>query len=615
MKTIFYFFISFFLIHTCLYTLPKLYLSSQGSSDLVNEIVLVDETILQLPIVRGFDFGDTSPKDKKMLNGRFNAADDNLAQYVWVPSYSGQLSISLNGNIILDDTQDFISPEIIRVKKSALIDLGEVAKIGDVEISIANNGSLSVVYYSKENIYKAKAYFQTVFANSQSGLLFILLLFVFVPLLLMYLIGLLSITYTPILAIIFFLLPQSSGFLIYIFPGYAVAFQKSLHFWPILAWGLYMFLAAFREEEFDSLARTTFGAWEKKTLISSAVLSLILFFTAPVSIGWHILVSIPAILIVGVISVLISLKISWVNFNALAILFATILSFLMWSVLHQLNFLIGVSEDWFQPTTLSGYSILIFLLCYLGIRYSFFVKYLLYQKKILNTVLSVETEKRILENELNKTLMLEANAKNLLDRLIMDLHDGVMGTLQTIKALTESRKTDISDKVHKLSSFSLDELRIILGLRDFQKANLATFFVTLGDKLIKPIIDSVDGVSYQDNFKEIWLEAEGYASPTSDLIRVFQEAINNAFNRGHCSSLIVDVGIKDSDILQVKIFNNGGISLEQGHIVNSSGSGIANMRKRIENRGGKFSIRSVPGGAEITFTYPICRISDTSALL
>ena len=615
MKTIFYFFLYFFLIHTCLYTLPQLYLSSQGSSDLVNEIVLVDETILQLPIVRKVDIGNTSPKDKKMLTGRFNAADDNLARYVWVPSYSGQLSISLNGNIILDDTQNFISPEIIRVKNNALIDLGEVAKIGDVEISIANNGSLSVVYYSKENIYKAKAYFQTVFTDSQSGLLFILLLFVLVPLLIIYLIGLLSITYTPIIAITFFLLPQSSSFLIYIFPGYAVVFQKSLHFWPILAWGLYMFLASIREEEFDSLARTTFGAWEKKTLIFSVVLSLILFFTVPVGIGWHVLVSLPAILIVGVTSVLVSLKISWVNFNASAILFATILSFFMWSVLHQLYSVVGVSDDWFQPGTLSGYSMLVFLLSYLGIRYSFFVKDLLYQKEILKNVLSVETEKRILENELNKTLMLEANSRNLLDKLTMDLHDGVMGTLQTIKALTESRKTDISDKVYKLSSFSLDELRVILGLRDFQKANLATFFVTLEDKLIKPIVEGVDGFSYQDNFNDIWLEAERYASPTSDLVRVFQEAINNAFNRSHCSSLIVDVGIKNSDILQVKIFNNGGISLEQGHIVNSSGSGIANMRKRIENRGGKFSIRSVPGGAEITFTYPICRMSDTSALL
>jgi len=89
------------------------------------------------------------------------------------------------------------------------------------------------------------------------------------------------------------------------------------------------------------------------------------------------------------------------------------------------------------------------------------------------------------------------------------------------------------------------------------------------------------------------------------LFLVTKEAFNNIIKHSRATRLLVQVSASTST-LQVLIEDNGcglpAVPATDGR----KGNGLANMRKRIEALGGRFSIQSAPArGTRLEFTVPL----------
>ena len=84
-----------------------------------------------------------------------------------------------------------------------------------------------------------------------------------------------------------------------------------------------------------------------------------------------------------------------------------------------------------------------------------------------------------------------------------------------------------------------------------------------------------------------------------------QEAINNAVHRAKCECLDIRFNIIEGHILEVTIENTGGQTLDMSKIEKTPGFGLKNMKRRILDSNGEFSIVSTDGGARLRFTCPL----------
>ena len=76
------------------------------------------------------------------------------------------------------------------------------------------------------------------------------------------------------------------------------------------------------------------------------------------------------------------------------------------------------------------------------------------------------------------------------------------------------------------------------------------------------------------------------------LFRVAQEALRNIVRHAGAHSARVSLAPKDGGLQLLVIDDGAGFEPKNGH---SAGLGIASMRERVREVGGKFSIRSEPG--------------------
>ncbi|PSK91256.1 YXYXY domain-containing protein [Taibaiella chishuiensis] len=91
-----------------------------------------------------------------------------------------------------------------------------------------------------------------------------------------------------------------------------------------------------------------------------------------------------------------------------------------------------------------------------------------------------------------------------------------------------------------------------------------------------------------------------------NIILITKEAINNAVKHSGATHLSVDLDIKE-DKLTLVVKDNG-----QGYVPGqATGNGLANMKKRAEEAGGTFTIRSAPAqGTTVTVIIPVLLFSD-----
>ena len=226
---------------------------------------------------------------------------------------------------------------------------------------------------------------------------------------------------------------------------------------------------------------------------------------------------------------------------------------------------------------------------------------------------AIETNNKKLEGALinqSKELGLEFNRRTQLERAQLitsqklrfhsDLHDGVLGYLSTIHAISEIAETDNHQVIRKLSKNAINEIRVMMEAHtDQEEASLFRTCSVLRQQTIVPL--KAIGVEVAWDTLVLLKYHSRVPKNNMEVFRILQEGVHNATARGKCKALSVTAIEDDNGRYIIEIANSGGQSLSDG---NTPGQGILNMQRRAQNIGGAFSLEPQPGGAVLRLTLP-----------
>ena len=224
--------------------------------------------------------------------------------------------------------------------------------------------------------------------------------------------------------------------------------------------------------------------------------------------------------------------------------------------------------------------------------------------------------KQILKRKMEKQLraieqQLAVNNERL--RISRDMHDELGTGLSKIALLSEVGKNhkaaDHNKKIiHEISHTSrdlADKMGEIIWTLNPQNDTLGNLLAYLKEYIYETT-DSLPvsvSFSYLESIPDISL---GHAK-RQHLMLVTKEAVNNALKHSNASQILFSLSV-ESGYLSFSVMDNGiGLGNETDQPPrNGKKNGLVNMRARMEQISGQFSIRSAPGeGTEIRYGIPI----------
>ncbi len=213
----------------------------------------------------------------------------------------------------------------------------------------------------------------------------------------------------------------------------------------------------------------------------------------------------------------------------------------------------------------------------------------------------IQNRQRIsqLQAEYEKTLLNIENEiqQETLSRIGRELHDNI-GQLLSLAKLNFG-----SVKPEKHAEGRLILTQVIQEVRNLSKT-LNLDWVEMMD-LEGFILQQLNQIK-STGFCEVSLESGKDLPPLSKdlklvLIRVIQEILNNAIKHANPDNIRVRISKQDGWVIQIKDDGRGFDPL-----IKSEGSGMYNLKKRMETIGGKFELISSEGnGTEINLALPI----------
>jgi signal transduction histidine kinase len=209
----------------------------------------------------------------------------------------------------------------------------------------------------------------------------------------------------------------------------------------------------------------------------------------------------------------------------------------------------------------------------------------------LNRTLEARVEEKANELERNYTRLREMEAKNLLaeerDRIVMDMHDGLGGQLVSALSMLDREKIDPAQVSETLRD-ALTDLRMMIDALDPVCDDLAMVLGSFRATLEKNLAGS--------NMKLIWKVEDVPATEDMNphkvlqILRILQEAINNAVKYSQATELTVSTGTDEGKIYLQVADNGTGITCESQH-----GRGLSNMRRRADMINASLHITSANG--------------------
>ncbi len=216
--------------------------------------------------------------------------------------------------------------------------------------------------------------------------------------------------------------------------------------------------------------------------------------------------------------------------------------------------------------------------------------------------------KRKLE-EIKRNQEMEQERQKERNRISRDMHDEVGSGLTKIALLSKSilsdqnsaeNKTENIRKVNETASNLVDNISEIIWAIDPKNdsaENLSGYFR-------KYASDFFDGTEIKAGFKIQEIDRNNYltAEARRNLFLVYKEALNNVIK--HSSATVVLISLySESTKINLKISDNG-----KGFVQTNNkgfGNGLLNMKKRIDDCGGNFTVISEIGkGTEIIVSVP-----------
>jgi signal transduction histidine kinase len=181
------------------------------------------------------------------------------------------------------------------------------------------------------------------------------------------------------------------------------------------------------------------------------------------------------------------------------------------------------------------------------------------------------------------------------DRIMLDLHDGIGG--QLVSTLSYMRRNDVGDDKCRLAlEDALRDLAMMLDSME-NHDSLVTLLGMLRTRL--------EGLLSENGIEFDW-QVQGEPRPRKtgpsqalNLSRIVQEAITNVIKHAKADTITVYV-----DESRIRISDNGvGFVADDPALIENPSHGLANMKRRSELLGARFSIASSPKGTDVNLSF------------
>ncbi|MCJ9429304.1 sensor histidine kinase [Kordiimonas marina] len=181
-------------------------------------------------------------------------------------------------------------------------------------------------------------------------------------------------------------------------------------------------------------------------------------------------------------------------------------------------------------------------------------------------------------------------------RMTSDLHDGVAGHLVTIVTLAEHMAPS-DNRLVNTARTALIDLRLVIDALSTDDADLLYTLASFRDRCIAPL----ETLGLEVEWSMVGLPSELNLTPrdTLHVLRILQEAVNNAVRHGHPSKLTICGDTQENGRPRIVVRNVGGTSPQMG----PRGRGLSNMAKRADALTARFTFRPLPDGAEAELSF------------
>lgn len=189
-------------------------------------------------------------------------------------------------------------------------------------------------------------------------------------------------------------------------------------------------------------------------------------------------------------------------------------------------------------------------------------------------------------------------------RLLHDLHDG-LGS-QLITALRMTRRDEVPrEEVARVIEDSLEDMRLIIDSLDLEERDLLPLLGNLRYRL-EPRLNAI-GVALHWDVEA--LPELDYLSPETGLniVRIVQEAVNNALRHGNARNITVRAHGADAGI-ELSVRDDGrGFDVQAPPRAGAPRRGLGAMRNRAAKLGGSLAVESNGAGTCVQLALPLRR--------
>ena len=195
-------------------------------------------------------------------------------------------------------------------------------------------------------------------------------------------------------------------------------------------------------------------------------------------------------------------------------------------------------------------------------------------------------------------------------RIARDIHDDLGASLTHISMLSQSATPDtatfddLAENMKQINratrgmTQSMDEIVWAVNPQNDRLDHLVIFFDSYAQEFL-----ASSGIEFRCDYPMPVPEHPVTAPVRHNLFMAFKEALSNAVKHAGCRTVHVRITISP-DTLTLSLTDDGAGFVEpsSGRI----GNGLLNMRRRIEDLGGRFSLESSPGkGTKVVFEVPL----------
>lgn len=189
-------------------------------------------------------------------------------------------------------------------------------------------------------------------------------------------------------------------------------------------------------------------------------------------------------------------------------------------------------------------------------------------------------------------------------RIMRDVHDGLGGQLMSIIAMSRLEESDLTD-IESSARAALDDLRMVIGSMDVEDditGMLGTFRERAEQQLALQNI--------QLEWKMIDIPAIEGLNPSGALnvLRILQEATTNSAKHSGADKVSIRFSLTTGTDPNLKIdIDDNGCGMDQ---VSTTGHGLRNMTSRARDLNGKIEISQLSPGTRVSLTMPVSPVPE-----